>query len=94
MLHITTVIGVSTLFPCDLCDHCFVAVVFLIVCFCLFFYNISFGVFSSFVIMVEFKIFPLWANIGDKELMEQLEDLVFSVKWGERQGRQNKLKGE
>lgn len=44
--------------------------------------------------MVEFKIFPLWANIGDKELMEQVEDLVFSVKWGERQGRQNKLKGE
>lgn len=90
MLHITTVIGVSTSFP--LCDHCFV--VFLIVFFCLFFYNISFGVFSSFVIMVEFKIFPLWANIGDKELMEQVEDLVFSVKWGERQGRQNKLKGE
>ena len=67
---------------------------FCLFCLFVFFYNISFGVFSSFVIMVEFKIFPLWADIGDKELMEQVEDLVFSVKWGERQGRQNKLKGE
>lgn len=91
MLHITTVIGVSTSFPTSVTIVLWFFWLFFV---CLFFYNISFGVFSSFVIMVEFKIFPLWANIGDKELMEQVEDLVFSVKWGERQGRQNKLKGE
>lgn len=89
MLHITTVNGISTSFPTSV-----TVVLWLWGCFWFvsLFYNMYFGVFLPLVkwvkFMVKFQVFTLWANIGDKELMERVEDVVFSVNGKrDREGR-------
>lgn len=57
-----------------------------------FFYHVSFGVFSPFLIMVILKIMKLGEQTSEIK-MEQAEDLVLSGKQGEGQQGQHKLKG-